>query len=115
MQQTELYLLQEEDDPHEHLGVQFLQGEESSRRADEDLGLAVSDVVLKAVTLDELLHSIFVRREVVVRPSEFRDHLVPGIPRYKLQMSTCHLGQEGQSSTCYRNNCDLNSNRTDYR
>lgn len=76
--------------------MQLLQGEQSSRRADENLGLAISNVVLKSMTLYELLHSIFVRREVMVWPSEFRDHLVPEITRYDSQ-TTCYLGpQEGQ-------------------
>lgn len=76
--------------------MQLLQGEQGSRRADENLGLAVSNVMLKSMTLYELLHSVFVRREVMVWPSEFRDHLVPGITRHDSQ-KTCHLcPQEGQ-------------------
>lgn len=55
-----LYLLQEEHDPHEHLGVELLQGEQRSRRADEDFGLPIGNVVLKSMTLNELLHSILV-------------------------------------------------------
>lgn len=40
--------------------MQLLQGEQSSRRADENLGLAISDIVLKSMALYELLHSVFV-------------------------------------------------------
>lgn len=55
-----LYLLQEEDDPDEHLGVQLLQGEQGPWRADEEFGLAIGHVVLEAVDLNELLHSVLV-------------------------------------------------------
>lgn len=40
--------------------MQLLQGEQSPRRADEELGLAVGHVVLEAVALDELPHSVLV-------------------------------------------------------
>lgn len=72
------YLLQKQDDPHEHLRAELFQREERAGRPDEDFGLPVSHVVLKAALLDQLPDGLFVRREVVVGPGEFRDHLVPG-------------------------------------
>lgn len=71
------YLLEEEDDSLDHLRPLLLQAEEGARRADEDLGLAVGDVVVEAAALHEPLHRVFVWRQVVVRPRELGDHLVP--------------------------------------
>lgn len=53
-------LLEEEDDPLDHLGPLLLQAEEGARRADEDLGLAVGHIVVKATALQEPGHRVLI-------------------------------------------------------
>lgn len=64
------HLLEEEDDPLDHFGPLLLQAEQGARRADEDFGFAVRHVVFKPAAMQQLLHGVFVRRQVVVRPGE---------------------------------------------
>lgn len=55
----------------------LLQSEEGLRRTQEDLGLAILDIVDKVLLLDEDLHPFLVRFAVEVGPRELGDHLVP--------------------------------------
>lgn len=71
------HLLQEDDDPLEHLGALLLQAKKRARRAHKHFGLPVGHVVVKAAALQEPLDGLLVRGEVVVGPRELRDHFVP--------------------------------------
>lgn len=53
-------LLEEEDDPLDHLGPLLLQAEQGARRADEDLGLAVGHVVVESAALQEPLDCVLI-------------------------------------------------------
>lgn len=68
MRQSDSHLLEEEDNSLDHFGSLLLQAEEGTWSADEDLGFAVGHVVVKSAPLQEPLHCIFVRWQVVVWP-----------------------------------------------
>lgn len=53
-------LLEEEDDPLDHLSPLLLQAEQGARRADEDLGLSVGHVVVESTALQEPLDRVLV-------------------------------------------------------
>ena len=71
------YLLHEEYDARDVLVSLLLQGEECLRGADEDLGLAVLDVVFKAHVTNDGLYAV-VGRAMETGPRVLGDHLVSG-------------------------------------
>lgn len=60
LRRSESDLLEEEDDPLDHLSPLLLQAEQGARRADKDLGLAVGHIVVESTALHEPLHRVLI-------------------------------------------------------
>lgn len=75
------HLLQKEDNPLHHLGSLLLQAEDGTWCTDKHLCLAIGHIMLKAAPLEQTFHCLLIRGQVMVRPCELRDHLIPGSGR----------------------------------
>ena len=75
--QSRTHLLKEEhQDGNEHRPL-LLQREEGPRRPDKQLAVAVSNVVLETMLLDDGGHGVPVRGHQVLWPGELARHLIP--------------------------------------
>lgn len=88
-------LLQQNDDSRNHAAPLLLERKQRPRRADEDFGVAVFDVLCEALLVHQHADAVAVRAASVVRPRVLADHLVA--PQEKVV--TLPVGESSASHT----------------